>query len=387
MLQHAGDVYAAICCFGICAVDNTVESLNKAATDESINEIENVQRRLITGCSVDFDACRSAELYEVSHSGEVVAMTTEDGVVTTKFTGAGAHFCVTDPSIASAEDRMQNAVDHVIKTYCRPTDEQPSHPASIPLALDNQDCVYVIDQGHVNVPVLEYNNTLCIDYTSSSVVEGIKVIDNVFGEARECTTRDLYSSLEIPSFFAGAGRPIRIGGDIVVKNTFSRAIPSMQEPKLSSVTCSSSIFAIMDWLCSLYHEQQSNSLMIQYNSVNLNVLDESNEGAQEHAMIFADKAMVPVLDNHLNSSDRSLLGGPMPFMIVQSGQPLAGTVRVAPLSTTSTSFTQQVEHSGAVDTNALAERMSRTGCRNVIGVAMQKINPNTQGDIMLHDGV
>mgnify|MGYP004347895647 FL=1 len=35
----------------------------------------------------------------------------------------------------------------------------------------------------------------------------------------------------------------------------------------------------------------------------------------------------------------------------------------------------------------LADRMSRTGGRNVIGVAMQKIAPNAQGDIMLHDGV
>ena len=84
-----------------------------------------------------------------------------------------------------------------------------------------------------------------------------------------------------------------------------------------------------------------------------------------------------------------MLGGPLPLMIVTEGR-LAGTVRVAPLNTgrlDSTTFQTRVTHNGAVDTDLLADRMARTGCRNVIGVAMQKIAPNAQGDLMLHDGV
>ena len=57
-------------------------------------------------------------------------------------------------------------------------------------------------------------------------------------------------------------------------------------------------------------------------------------------------------------------------------------------------YTPGVDHTAAVgderagvDMDELVARVSRTGARNVIGVAMQKIEVNCQGDLMLHDGV
>jgi hypothetical protein len=102
-----------------------------------------------------------------------------------------------------------------------------------------------------------------------------------------------------------------------------------------------------------------------------------------------------------------MLGGPLPIKLMKSrwllgeeeagaagmprldpDHPLAATARVAPLiSYDGVNYQARFDHDGPVDVDALAERMSRMGHRNIIGVAMQRIKTNTQGDIMLHDGV
>jgi len=105
-----------------------------------------------------------------------------------------------------------------------------------------------------------------------------------------------------------------------------------------------------------------------------------------------------------NCADKSMLGGPLPIKLMKSkylfgetdgGVPrldrdnkLAATARVAPLTAyDGVNYQARFDHDGPVDVDALAERMSRMGHRNIIGVAMQRIKTNTQGDLMLHDGV
>jgi hypothetical protein len=99
----------------------------------------------------------------------------------------------------------------------------------------------------------------------------------------------------------------------------------------------------------------------------------------------------PTLSTVRSGGERSLLGAPLPLQIVSAAvdPKMVATVRVAPLvrsdgATHSATVTN--EHAG-VDMDELAARVARTGARNVIGIAMQKIDPNAQGDLMLHDGV
>lgn len=392
---HAGDVYAAMCCFGLCATDGTVASLASAIAD--IPSVERVERKVIAGCRVDYNSTRDATLYDPSEQAGVQAHITEDGVVTTTYTGAGAHFIETDASVADAQARMDQALDKARRTYCQPQDQDAGAGVQPPFALDYQDCLYVLDQGHIAVPVLVYNDQVCVDYTSGALVQGIMVIDNANGIARPCSTRDLYSSLELDQLYNIGG------GSETLPIAYTRRITALDEPLGARSGMESSTATVHDWLTSTFGEQhkimgygyQGNpaGLAGGNNTVPVAMHDISpahSDGVMAATVLHRELRQPnrndqPFTDHH----DRSLLGGPMPFMIVPTtSAALQGTVRVAPLMMAGgSSFVAQVQHNGAVDTEMLADRMSRTGSRNVIGVAMQKIAPNTQGDIMLHDGV
>ena len=404
---HAGDVFAAMCCFGICATDGTADSIQRAVGE--IDRVGMVERKIIRNCRVVFDKSRDAVLYDPNEQAGITAEVNEDGIVTPRFTGAGAHFVSTEPAGGNAEERMAQAVAQVRRSYCQPLDQDPGGPVQGPLALDYQDSIFIVDQGNVSLPVLVYNGSVCVDYTSGSLVEGVEVINNAQGVSSKCSTRDLYSSLELESIHranAGANR---------VQVAYTRRIPALGEGlgTLAGMACYSA--RLRDWLTSTFADQHrimgyelqgqlqagagggmlagapaggagaARILAVELQNTPINDGDTAMaDSVLNQELAREDQADQPFVDHH----DRSLLGGPLPLMIVPDGKPLAGAVLVAPLDVNAgASFTARISHDGPIDTEMLADRLSRTGSRNVIGVAMQKIAPNTQGDIMLHDGV
>lgn len=376
---YAGDVYAAMCCFGICGTNGEAASLQAAAAE--IPEISQVQRKVIHNCTVVYDSDRSALLYDPSDSAGVVAHVTEDGVVTTKYTNSGAHIMETDPAIADSNQRMQTAEELYQRLWCQPQDRAPGGVVLDPPAGNNSDNVaYIVDQGHVSLPVLVYNGTVCVDYTSGTVVGGISSNN---GGVNDTTTRDLYGFIGTEDMFSNADSVQDNRAPHYVRRVGFEGKEYMTEyHKLLT-----SAQRLDEWLGCIYQQQHNN---LGYGDGN--VVTNGNAavpfvGLNRNDDYIYRASNVQAAAPQIDRTDVSMLGGPLPLMIVTEGR-LAGTVRVAPLNVDGgLTHVARVQHNGAVDTDMLAARMSRTGGRNVIGVAMQKIAPNAQGDIMLHDGV
>ena len=355
--ERAGDVYAAMCSFGICATNGSRRPVEDAAGEK--DKINQVERKVIRNCKVQFDAKRDAALYDPREAAGARAIVSEEGVISSRFTGAGAHFVETTSKDQNQATRLRDAVAKVQKAYCQPQADAPGGKVIAPFALDSQDRVYVLDQGAIGVPVLTYDGKVCIDYTSNAIVEGIRVIYGANGIPRRCSTRDLYCMVDIDTVCK-----VQDDGTIYTRRVSAGEGHGTQHGTVASLV------NLEDWLI---HSREA-----------------------QHAVLGLDgqagdigTADLGVMETEEQASDRSLLGGPLPVMIVTAeGGSLRGTVRVAPLLVhAGTKHTATMVHDGPVDTELLADRMSRTGGRNVIGVAMQKIAPNTQGDLMLHDGV
>lgn len=381
--KYAGDVLAAICCFGICGTNGNEDSIDPAIAE--IREIAKVQRKVIHNCTVVYDNDRSAELYDPDGEPGVVAHITEDGVLTTKWTNGGAMYLDTDSAGATSAERLDAAVAKVRRTYCQPLNAAPDAGAGIENAFDLDlrratfNSVFVVDQGHVSVPVLVYDGKVCIDYTSGSDLAGVRQI-NVDGQEYAANTRNLYDVCGVRELFNVADYNTAGQGGAHPNPHYVRRIRSLGEevPRFSSLK--TSLTYIEDFLSRTYDEQVR---CLGYNN--------DANGAATFPRAVNDPLPANYNETRLRAAQNqirtNMLGGPLPLMIVTEGR-LAGTVRVAPLNVAAPlSHTARITHNGAVDTDMLADRMSRTGGRNVIGVAMQKIAPNAQGDIMLHDGV
>lgn len=383
--RYPGDVFAAVCCFGICGTNGTNNSIAPAIAE--IPEIANVQRKVIHNCSIVYDRDRSAELYDPDGAPEVVAHITEDGVVTTKWTAGGSMFMDTDSAGPTSAQRLNDSAARVRSTYCQPQDQEPvaGQPANAdgvgnrrPFVLDQTVApVYVVDQGHVSVPVLVYNGQVCIDYTTGSIMEGMKTV-NFNGVYTDVTTRSLHHVNGVTELL-NSGPYSRAAGGNNTNPLYVRRIRSLNEPLSNGPALIPSAKFISDWFNYNYAGQVRR---LGYDTVTGGAALFAN--AVNNLPAGAIDALLPTVDGQTSTA---VLGGPLPLMIVAEGR-LAGTVRVAPLNMAGgLTHVARVQHNGAVDTDMLAARMSRTGGRNVIGVAMQKIAPNAQGDIMLHDGV
>ena len=386
-LEDAGDVFAAMCCFGICGTNGTNQSTDDAITE--IAEITQVQRKVIKNCTVVYDSDRNAVLYNPDGEPGVVAQVSEDGVITTKATGTGPHFVDTDNDSGADQDgRLESKAQEIATAYCTPQDVNPGVNGGFgnvnPFGINPQNigCVYVIDQGHVSVPVLVYRGQVCIDFTSGSCIQGVKQCTS--DGIRDCTTRDLYDNIGTEEVFNNALQNTAVQGVGHPNPYYVRCIKSQEENISTRNKLLVSCVRLDEWLSA--NAQGQNRLMgyaaHPNGAIAVSVVS-ATAGTPE------DVVMERRRGDPLTAFRASMLGGPLPLMIVTEGR-LAGTVRVAPLNTgrlDSTTFQTRVTHNGAVDTDLLADRMARTGCRNVIGVAMQKIAPNAQGDLMLHDGV
>lgn len=375
--RNPGDVYAAMSCFGICT--ETVQRGGKSAETAAgeIGDVSQVQRMVVRNCSVAWDKDRDAALY--SAFSAVKGMTDpETGIVKTRHTGAGAHFTETVPGLDS-ETRITAAAQKVVDMYVTNGDD-----AVLPTGLDQQDTIYIVDQNHVHVPVLVYKDAVCIDFTSSTCIMGIMAFDSS-GSIRQCTTRDLYCLPNVSEVYAERG-----------ERAYTRRVLSedalLQEPLADGVDTIRSAQRLVDWL------SMSSILLGQANGLRDHQLPDAEPLAADGLTEFETKmkygrgdGIEQSLSCTTGGGDLSLLGAPLPLQIVSDkvDPQLKGTVRVAPLL-----FNKGATHSAAVvddragiDMDKLAARVARTTVRNVIGIAMQKIECNVQGDLMLHDGV
>jgi hypothetical protein len=384
---YIGDLYAAMCSFGLC-LPNVPHKSELDAVHE-VTMIKEVKRMVITGCRVAFDRERDADLYDPTCKQRLEAdVNPYSGVISTRLTAAGAHFHSCDKKITSSnQDRMDAAVRVVNRTYCQPQDADPGGPVLTPFALDGQDRIYIIDQDNIDVPVLCYGDTTCIDYTPDTIIGGIMVIDNAQGVARKCITRDLYQLPNPHNIYCDNRAPF------IASHT--RRIIGFDEPLGTEKGTEYSLLHMQMWL-----------------TVPSDVLAAANGLPRDWSPAIGQAAMeTPVTDDYtadsFNCGDKSMLGGPLPIKLMEgkhlkgecnpgTGEPvrenkehqLAATARVAPLiHLHGVKYSASFDHDGAVDVDALASRMSRMENRNVIGVAMQRIKQNTQGDLMLHDGV
>jgi len=379
----AGDVLAAMCTFGLCLENLPHKDQVRAAAEVAV--VSQVARRVVHNCHVAYDDIREAELYlDAGHDGEIKALVSKKGIISARFVGAGAHYTETTPDAGvDAAERLQRTVRKAQRQYCTPVDEGPNvgvDPGGAvlpPYALDHQDRLYILDQGHISVPLLRYGSSICIDYTSDAVVAGIMVIDNRYGAARPCHTRDLYSMLDIESVFK---MNLHEGAPNYTRHVRHSDDASVNEPLGSEYGTRRSLEVMHNWLTGSLAEQHI-------------LFGGEHHGLSLPAVPGGDVVMDAgrALHEHAYSDgEKSLLGAPLPVQIVPEQDGLmAKTVRIAPLLTyhgADHSARVSVD-SGHVDTDELADRVSRTGARNIIGIAMQKIQPNHQGDIMLHDGV
>jgi len=387
--RYLGDVYAAMCSFGICLTNPPHKTVIEAC--EEVGKIQDVKRKLVKNCSVQYDTLRRGTLYDPSGRTQVKAnVAVETGIISSILTGAGAHFIDTLPGNPDQKARMDAAVQKANRAYCQPQSADPGGAVQPPFALDGQDRLYIVDQGSVEVPVLEYGGDTCIDYTSNSYVRGILVIDNAGGVARKCVTRDFHRVIDPSSVYNNR--------DDIDGVAYTRRIGSLGEGYGTDVGTRKTLNHLHAWLASPFN--------LQHDLIGGGAAIPGGGGAPMVALqpIGRDVATMDTgccggRDPHVDG-DKSLLGGPLPVMIVPStlpldhgpddagDQPLANTVRVAPLvQRLGAKHSASFAHDGAVDVDLLASRVSRTGARNTIGIAMQRILPNTQGDLMLHDGV
>jgi hypothetical protein len=369
---NAGDVYAAMSCFGLCAenVPDGGKSAVQAAAE--VDLIETVERGVIRDCSVAYDLDRDSLLYKQSEEVRGIADPVT-GVIKTRHTGAGAHFMKTRSGDGpTSNDRLDAAIIRAIAAYS----DDPGALADT--ALDPQDMIYIVDNGHVHVPVLSYEGTVCIDYTSGTCIRGIMVVSDL--GVRDCTTRDLYSLPDVTEIVnAGFTRRVRSEHDA-----------KLDEPPAHLDGTQMSAGRLYDWLAipnRYLHKAMG------YDPADQKPFPSGQNGEpMSMRMLYGRGEHLPLILNTARSGgERSLLGAPLPLQIVSAAvdPKMVATVRVAPLvrsdgATHSATVTN--EHAG-VDMDELAARVARTGARNVIGIAMQKIEPNAQGDLMLHDGV
>ena len=385
--QYATDVYAAICSFGLCLPNMPHKSV-ATAVDEVV-EIAMVRRKVIKGCRVQFDAERDAELYDPTCGLRLKTHTDpHSGVISTRLTAGGAHFHNCNKGIPDSANRMASAVRAVNRAYCQPLDADPGGPVLTPFALDGQDRVYILDQDNIEVPVLVYGvDGICIDYTPDAIVKGIMVIDNAQGAARKCFTRDLYQLPNPESIYCDNRYPFQ------ARHTRRIIGAPFEEPLGTEKGTEVSLRHLQMWL-TLSTDRLQDMMYLPF-------VCPASSRASMQTPAEGDMTL------GFNSADKSMLGGPLPIKLMKSqylngetnpavlGEPrldpnnkLAATARVAPLVTyDGVNYQARFDHDGPVDVDALAERMSRMGHRNIIGVAMQRIKTNTQGDLMLHDGV
>lgn len=380
--RNGGDILTAMCTYGLCLENLPGKDQNAAALE--IPLVPNVRRVIQHNCSVAYDAIREADMYmDAERTGELRAVVSQQGVISARFTGAGAHYKETVPDHhADGPERLRRAVREAKQHYCYPVTEDPGGAILEPFTLDHQDRLYILDQGHISVPLLEYAGQYCIDFSSGAVVKGIMVIDNQRGAPRNCVTRDLYSALDPGSVYnpPGLARGLLVAYTRCVKDSGDE---SVDEPLGSRAGTGASLQHLDHWLTEPLAQQ-----IARFGGPNpaLGLMASPLQG-HDYDM---DTGSNMVFGLEHADGEKSLLGGPLPVQIVPDAVgTMAKTVRVAPLM-----YRPGVDHqvsvqvdSGHIDTDELADRVSRSGARNIIGVAMQKIDCNSQGDIMLHDGV
>lgn len=356
---------------------------------QEVDKIGTVVRKVINGCRVQFKSERSAQLYDPECESRLTSIVDPySGVISTRLTAAGAHFHECNAAEKDPKKRMEDAVRSVNKSYCQPQGDDPGGPILAPFALDGQDRLYILDQDQIQIPVLQYGDDICIDYTPDTVVPGIMIIDNSSGTPRKCITRDLYQLPNPYNIYCSETYPFmsnhtrRIKGD------------PFKEPLGTQKGTEFSLHHLSWWLIAP--------------TVNLEAMNGFKPGMSPVAGMrpMETPSTQMYKEDAFNCGDKSMLGGPLPIKLMSgthldtpcraSGEPkpedrahqLAATARVAPLiNIDGSNYSASFEHDGPVDVDALASRMSRMGQRNVIGVAMQRIKTNTQGDLMLHDGV
>jgi hypothetical protein len=383
--NYAGDVYAAICSFGLCLPNLPHKSVEIAVNE--VTDIGSVLRKVIKGCRVQFDAERDAQLYDPTCGTRLkTEVDPHSGVISTRLTAGGAHFHNCNKAIGDERARMNEAVREVNRAYCQPLGADPGGSVLTPFALDGQDRVYILDQDHIEVPVLEYGEQgTCVDYTPDAIIKGIMVIDNAQGAPRKCTTRDLYQLPNPENIYCDNRHPFQARHTRRIQGT------PFEEPLGTEKGTEVSLRHLQIWL-------GTSTALLQ----NLLFLPQN---CPAHGAVTMQTPHTTDSAFGFNCADKSMLGGPLPIKLMKSrwllgetdpggaprldpDHPLAATARVAPLiSYDGVNYQARFDHDGPVDVDALAERMSRMGHRNIIGVAMQRIKTNTQGDLMLHDGV
>ena len=384
---YVSDLYAAICCFGLCLPNLPHKTVDKAVLE--VDKIGTVKRKVINGCRVQFKGERNAQLYDPECRSRLTSIVDPySGVISTRLTAAGAHFHECNAAERDPKKRMEAAVRSVNKLYCQPKADDPGGQVLAPFALDGQDRLYILDQDEIKMPVLQYGDDICIDYTADTVVPGIMIIDNSSGTPRKCMTRDLYQLPNPYNIYCSETLPF------VSNHTRRIKGGSFKEPLGTQKGTEFSLQHLIWWLVQP--------------TLNLEVMNGFKPGMSP---VFGYRPMETpstqmYKEDAFNCGDKSMLGGPLPIKLMggthldapctPAGVPileddahqLAATARVAPLTyTEGSSYSASFEHDGPVDVDALASRMSRMGQRNVIGVAMQRIKTNSQGDLMLHDGV
>lgn len=371
--RAAGDVYAAMSCFGLCVASIGGKTATQAIADMA--NLAQVTREVVRNCSVAFDHDRDAELYSGLEAVKGI-VDPGTGIIKAMHTGSGAHFMETRPDPAlSPEQRLEEALARATQAYAGGA--RDVFGVILPGTLDDQDRIYIVDQGHVGVPVLQYNGEICIDFTEGAIISGVTVVTDG-GLPRHCVTRDLYSLPNITEIMVPPGGGVVFTRRVEVPE--SGAAPGIHEPAVSNLNTSYSLERIHDWL-TLVHDDLNAYSNFDYRHRPYDL----RANPIVHEMKYGRGRNIPAeLSCARGGGDRSMLGVPLPQMIDE-----VGNVKVAPLV-----YAPGVEHTATVgderagvDMDELVARVSRTGARNVIGVAMQKIEPNCQGDLMLHDGV
>jgi len=356
--ENANDAAMARAAFGIGSSGDPALLADVAA------RTRDVQRRVIKRCSLQWDSERDGVLYDPSFAGIAATATiNRDGILSARLTGAGAHFIstVTNDSL-TREERIAAAVAKTRRQYCAPTATAPAGHSVAPYTKDEKDRLYIVDNHHVEVPVLVYRDEVCIDYTPGTFIPGICVVTG--GEAafaeRPASTRDLYHVPDLTRVYDGSGA-VR----------YTRRIVSLQEP----------------------HGDANSQLTLQFLS---NALHGYLPPGGVLTRDYRPGYHMPLSEDSggaagTQDSDLAILGGPLPLKMGVgpiSHRVLPTGFYIAPLfQRAAVNRVVSTELNGEIDPDLMAERMCATGQRNSIGIAMQKILPREQGDIMLHDGV
>lgn len=338
------------------------------------------ERKMIRGCSLNFDRSHDAELYNPTGAG-ITAELTEDGILRGRDTGVGPYYHAATPG-----QSLEDAVRHIQDTYF--TVPPPVAPAGVAVAqaLDPNDRIYVFVPDRIDLPVVTYEERVVVDYTPRTYIRGLVVVQA--RGTRNATTRDLHVKPETRDLV-----------DVRTASVRHFTGPELNEPW--------GTFWTNYFLTNGARQGLSDTLSFNFPNGRDNtplgglLINGTGMAAQQGIVDVAPPEQGP---------DISVLGGPVPLQLLGFGalgphvsdvligfdalmaaaEPLVQHTKfyIAPLmERDALNEPRLVSDPGPLQADVLAGRIASTRYRNSIGIAMQTMTSCRQADVMLHDGV